>query len=62
VLFAKAPRHKGGGGPRGTHVKCPIGNINPREIAANIGAARAMGCAGAEAVMLAAMLAAGIPV
>jgi len=29
---------------------------------ANIDAARAMGCAGAEAVMLAAMLAAGVPV
>ena len=62
VLFAKAPRHKGGGGPRGTHVKCPIGNLDPREIAANIGAARAMGCTGVEAVMLAAMLAAGVPV
>jgi len=59
---AKAARYRDVGGPRGTHVKCPIGNINPREIAANIGVARAMGCAGAEAVMLAAMLAAGVPV
>jgi len=59
---AKAARYRDVGGPRGTHVKCPIGNIDPREIAANIGAARAMGCTGAEAVMLAAMLAAGVPV
>ena len=59
---AKVARHKAVGRPRGTHVKCPIGNLDPREIMANIDAARAMGCAGAEAVMLAAMLAAGVPV